>query len=278
MGKNREKMMGFNILKFILGGIFKVYYNPIIIGEENIPEKGSMIFVGNHFHIMDQCLPILSTKRAVHYLAKKEYFDDFKVSWFFKLAGCIPVDRNTKDDLATTKALQVLENGYVLGLFPEGTRNSLKKEKIDQLYTICKSKYPEYKEFVKLVKGQKTSYLIYIEELISEGIISENDLIDNVTNINGYLLSLVDKGVISKKDYDDRLLLPFKFGAVSLAKKTDSYIIPFGITGEYKFRSKDLVIRIGKPMKVGDNLEVANKELAEAVAKLIRIDIKNSGK
>ena len=48
-------------------------------------------------------------------------------------------------------------------------------------------------------------------------------------------------------------LLPFKFGSVSMAKKTDAYLVPFGITGDYTFRSKNLVIRYGKPFKVTDN-------------------------
>ena len=62
-------------------------------------------------------------------------------------------------------------------------------------------------------------------------------------------------------------LLPFKFGAVSMAKKTDAYIVPFGLTGDYKFRSKNLTIKYGKPFKVGDmDLEEANKKLYDTVA------------
>ena len=67
------------------------------------------------------------------------------------------------------------------------------------------------------------------------------------------------------------MLLPFKFGAVSMAKKTDSYILPFGITGDYKFRSKNLTIRYGKPFKVGNmSLETANKKLYKEVMKLMK--------
>ena len=45
-------------------------------------------------------------------------------------------------------------------------------------------------------------------------------------------------------------LLPFKFGAVSMAKKTNSRIVPFGISGDYKFRSKNLRVVIGKPINI----------------------------
>lgn len=197
---NKNNMRGFRFLRFILAPIFKLYYNPTIIGKENIPKEGSILIVGNHKHLMDQCLAIISTKRVIHYMAKKEYFDG-KFAWFFKLAGCIPVDRSKKDENAKNSGLEVLKNGEVLGLFPEGTRNR-----------------------------------------------TEN------------------------------FLLPFKFGAVSMANKTDSYLVPFGITGDYKFRSKNLTIRFGKPFKACDDLEKANKKLEEEVAKLMRQNLKNSGK
>lgn len=127
-------------------------------------------------------------------MAKKEYFDDKKVAWFFKGTGCISVDRSKKDENSKALALSVLKDGGAVGLFPEGTRNK--------------------------------------------------------TN---------------------EFLLPFKFGAVSMAEKTDSYLVPFGITGDYVFRSKNLVIRYGKPFKVGDmKLEEANQLLHDEVEALMK--------
>lgn len=262
-------MYGFRFLKAILGGIFKLYYNPKFIGEENIPENGSIIIVGNHIHVMDQCMPILMTKRPVHYMAKKEYFDDKKVAWFFKLAGCIPVDRSIKDENAKGKALDVLKDGNALGLFPEGTRNTLKKDRIDDLYNICSNKYPERDLFINNMKKQKASHINFLEDLVKKKTIKKSDMINNITRADTYLLELVDKGIVDRNDYIDYSLLPFKFGAVSMAKKTDAFLIPFGISGEYKFRSKDLIVKIGKPIKVGDDLELANSELREEVIRLI---------
>lgn len=70
-------------------------------------------------------------------------------------------------------------------------------------------------------------------------------------------------------------LLPFKFGTVSMAKKTDATIIPFGLTGDYKFRSKNLTVRFGKPFKVGDmSLEEANDKLYHEIEKLMKENLK----
>ena len=142
----KDKMYGFRLMKPILGTLFKLYYNPKIIGKENIPKKGSCLIVGNHVHIMDQCLVIIATKRPIHYMAKREYFDNKKVAWFFKLAGCIPVDRSVKDNNATSKALEVLKNDWALGLFPEGTRNGLKEERINDLYKKYMNADVDYEE------------------------------------------------------------------------------------------------------------------------------------
>ena len=58
-------------------------------------------------------------------MAKREYFDG-KFSNFFKITGCISVNRNGKDEKAKKLALEVLNSGGAIGLFPEGTRNKTK--------------------------------------------------------------------------------------------------------------------------------------------------------
>lgn len=194
MTNKKPKTWAYRLFKPLLGPIFKFYYHPRIIGSNVIPKEGPIIIVGNHKHIMDQCSVIVSTKRIINYMAKKEYFDG-KHAWFFKAAGCISVDRSIHDDNAKIAALEVLQNSGAIGLFPEGTRNK--------------------------------------------------------TN--------------------NKLLLDFKFGAVSMAQKTNATIIPYSITGDYKFRSKNLMIRFGKPFKVGDMpLEEANKKLYNTIESLMK--------
>lgn len=197
--KNDVPEWGYKLFKPILGPLYKFYYNPKIYNKELIPKDGPILIVGNHKHIMDQCSIIISTKRVVHYMAKREYFDS-KFAWFFKMSGCISVDRSIHDDLAKEKALDILRNDGAIGLFPEGTRN-------------------------------KT----------------------------------------------DAFLLPFKFGTVSMAQKTGATIVPFGVTGDYKFRSKNLKVRFGEPFKINpdDDLNEANKKLEQIIGDLMRENLKD---
>lgn len=82
--------------------------------------------------------------------------------------------------------------------------------------------------------------------------------------------NLINLSPEAKRNYTDEVLLPFKFGAVVMAKKTNSMIIPYSITGDYRFRSKDLKIVFGKPLDVSAlSVEEANVLLYETVKQLI---------
>ena len=60
-----------------------------------------------------------------------------------------------------------------------------------------------------------------------------------------------------------------------MAKKTNATIVPFGITGDYKFRSKDLTVRFGTPFKVENmTLEEANEKLRNEVGKLMKENLR----
>lgn len=88
---------------------------------------------------------------------------------------------------------------------------------------------------------------------------------------NNEVLGIFPEGTVNKTLYKDneQLLLPFKYGAVSFAKKTNAYIVPFAINGKYKIFSKDLKITFGKPYKVIGDLESENEKLMNIVSKMI---------
>ena len=81
---------------------------------------------------------------------------------------------------------------------------------------------------------------------------------------SGGLVGIFPEGTTNKTD---KIILPFKYGAVSIANKSNSYIVPFSITGSYFKRS--ICICYGKPYKVSDDLEKENNKLEKKVIELI---------
>lgn len=70
---------------------------------------------------------------------------------------------------------------------------------------------------------------------------------------------------------DEVKLLPFKYGAVSLAQKTNALIVPYGISGKYTGKSGKLTTKIGKPIDIsGMSLDTANKLLRKKILELMQ--------
>lgn len=110
----------YKIVRPIITIFFKLLFTPQIIGKENIPSSGKVIIAGNHTHIFDCLLLMSSTKRSIHFLAKKELLDGPK-KIIFKNMGLIPVNRKTKDHQALQTAINYLNEDKLIGIFPEGT-------------------------------------------------------------------------------------------------------------------------------------------------------------
>ncbi len=91
-------------------------------GMENIPESGSLVVMSNHVSFQDPPLIGAIMPRKIHYMAKAELFKNKFIGAIFKKLGAFPLKRGTGDSRAFRKAIKILKNDEVLGIFPEGTR------------------------------------------------------------------------------------------------------------------------------------------------------------
>ncbi len=110
----------YRILRPIITVVFKILYRPKFIGTKNIPAKGRIILAGNHTSILDPLLLISTTKRSIHFLAKKELWR-FPQNILFSHLGLIPVDRTRKSHNSLNAAYKYLNNDSLVLVFPEGT-------------------------------------------------------------------------------------------------------------------------------------------------------------
>ncbi len=108
-----------------LGPLVRLLYRPKARGLENIPAEGPVILAANHVSFMDSLFVPLLVKRHVVYLGKADYFDSAKTRWFFKFTNVIPVRREggTAGEAAIRAGVKALQEGNVVGIYPEGTRS-----------------------------------------------------------------------------------------------------------------------------------------------------------
>lgn len=123
----KENKILYKTLKTIIKPILKILYRPTAIGTENIPKEGPIIFAGNHKHAFDPVVVMTHTDRIVHYMAKESIFKGLHGK-LLEAIGIIKVYRTKSNPMAVTEAIQVLEQGGTIGIFPEGTRNKTEGE------------------------------------------------------------------------------------------------------------------------------------------------------
>lgn len=102
----------------------KMLYKVEYIGMENIPENGGFILASNHVHALDPVFIALGMKnRQLHFMGKKELFENPIVKFFLSKLNGFPIVRGGADSEALNYASRIVKEGYVLGMFPEGTRS-----------------------------------------------------------------------------------------------------------------------------------------------------------
>ena len=92
-------------------------------GRDNIPSQGPLIIVANHLNLIDPPLLSISLHRRAMFMAKEELFHSKIASYLVGSIGAFPVCKGRLDRKALRRAMQVLADGLVLVIFPEGRRS-----------------------------------------------------------------------------------------------------------------------------------------------------------
>jgi 1-acyl-sn-glycerol-3-phosphate acyltransferase len=118
--------MWYWFLKYIsLGPLLRLVYRPRVKGLRNIPATGPVILASNHLSFVDSLFIPLVCPRPVVFLGKADYFEKKRTAWFFKGVNVIPVRREggSAGEAAILTGIRALQEGYVIGIYPEGTRS-----------------------------------------------------------------------------------------------------------------------------------------------------------
>lgn len=115
--------MIFRLLKFLARMILITVRRWDVKCRENLPASGGVLLVANHTSYWDPVVVICALKRKVHFMAKAELFNIPVIGYVLRISGSFPVRRDKSDREAIRTAVRLLEEGQVVGVFPEGTRS-----------------------------------------------------------------------------------------------------------------------------------------------------------
>jgi 1-acyl-sn-glycerol-3-phosphate acyltransferase len=118
-------MWFYRLGQFLCDIFFSLLFRLRTVGVDNIPKTGPVMLCSNHISNWDP--PLLGTRvpRKVHFMAKAELFDIPLFASLIRALGAFPVKRGGVSKEAIRTAIQLLQDGNVICIFPEGTRNNL---------------------------------------------------------------------------------------------------------------------------------------------------------
>jgi len=108
----------------VVRGLFAILYRFESVGVHNIPSEGGVLICSNHISIRDPISVGIHVKRQVKFMAKAELFKTPGFGWLLHQLGAFPVKREGVSKESIKTALTILRTGEIMGIFPEGTRNS----------------------------------------------------------------------------------------------------------------------------------------------------------
>lgn len=116
-------MTFYTFARAVAAGFLQSLYRFEMVGLENIPNDGGVLICSNHINNFDPPVVGIKISRPVYYMAKEELFSIPIFGKIIRMCNAFPVKRGMSDRDALRKGLNLLKDGHILGLFPEGTRS-----------------------------------------------------------------------------------------------------------------------------------------------------------
>ena len=117
------------IIKFVLKITTLLLYRVKVIGKENIEKDKPYILCPNHISNWDPPTMVAALKRNdVYILAKEELFANGFLEWLAVKVHAVKVRRGKHDMSLLKNCTKVLKENHIVLMFPEGTRNGIKKK------------------------------------------------------------------------------------------------------------------------------------------------------
>lgn len=120
---DRRMRLHYHFFHVIVRPLFKALFKFQVFGSENVPSIGGVLLMSNHASYLDPIFLGAAVQRNLHYMARSTLFKPGIINWFLLNMNAFPVHLGSPDRKAIRQALQTLNDGKVLIIFPEGTRS-----------------------------------------------------------------------------------------------------------------------------------------------------------
>ncbi len=110
-------------MQFLLQNLFAFWLRYRAYQLNNLPTTGGGLIIINHQSYLDPLLIGLPLQRPVSFLARDSLFKIPLIGWILRHTYVMPINRDSASTGSMRECLKRMEQGYLVGMFPEGTRS-----------------------------------------------------------------------------------------------------------------------------------------------------------
>lgn len=121
--KSREEI--YKQIRFFANRMIKAASMDLrVMGRENLPKEGPVVYMANHKGIFDIVVLVSTIEDPCIYIAKKEVSKMMLINRWFDALGAIYIDREDKRETVekVIQGINEIKAGQSIVVFPEGTR------------------------------------------------------------------------------------------------------------------------------------------------------------
>lgn len=190
-----------------IAGMFK--YKIVVAGQENIPKEGGFILACNHIRWTDPIVLGVKCPHRVYFMAKEELFRKKFYAFILRNLGVFSVSRGTGDAASLSTGIDIIKQGKVMGIFPEGTRSKtgeLLRPKSGVIMIAGQTKadiLPAAVRIVKKDRGRDIYYISFGKIIKNEQIsVSEVHSLAQIKNAGKLLMGRIQELLDKTKEND----------------------------------------------------------------------------
>lgn len=111
-------------IQFFLRLVFGVWLRYRARGIGNVAREGGGLILVNHQSFLDPLLVGVPLQRPISFLARDSLFPVPFVGWILRNTYVMPINRDAASTASIRHAIRRVNDGFLVGIFPEGTRST----------------------------------------------------------------------------------------------------------------------------------------------------------